>query len=314
MTKRQGREGMKQFAIAGFVEQLDITSVDDTLLWKACELAIYYETRSGFPLDPRKVNSDNLELLAQGILRPGESLSDFHAHKYTAYYWLLSRNARIGIYALTIFPNHIGSNYIHVASLYIFREYRGQGLGSKLLNRTYGWAIRNGFDGIRLSTEWVFQRLCHYYLKLGFWLHNWKRSLDFIWDRELSYFSYNGDSHSACLKIRRKNTWNNLYLAVREGEYIRIVFNPDKLADLKERESKEGLTTLSLILALNGLPLHQNAEEAHGTNIGDAGRPACFARRLQIFEAWEQKHGMNVSTPKIPGLAYPPWDVLQKVE
>jgi len=67
------------------------------------------------------------------------------------------------------------------------------------------------------------------------------------------------------------------------------------------------------VLALRGWPLLRSDEEWQAQlaqGFSDSGGPEGLAFRIQRYEAWANKHGWRVDTPRIPGLDYPTWDDL----
>jgi len=69
--------------------------------------------------------------------------------------------------------------------------------------------------------------------------------------------------------------------------------------------------TLALWLAVQGWPLIRNERAwADRRCWMDSGMPEGLAHKIQLWEAYAHHHGLPVRTPRIPGLAYPTWSVL----
>jgi hypothetical protein len=71
-------------------------------------------------------------------------------------------------------------------------------------------------------------------------------------------------------------------------------------------------TTLALALAMAGWPLVRSRAHWDQGYFADAGPPEALAYKIAIWEACDRKHGFTVETPRIPNLAYPSWDDLEK--
>lgn len=55
--------------------------------------------------------------------------------------------------------------YAHIGVLYIKEEYRGQGYGSKLIEKAEEWAERQGCNYMTVSAEWKNQKARNFYQK-----------------------------------------------------------------------------------------------------------------------------------------------------
>jgi hypothetical protein len=167
--------------------------------------------------------------------------------------------------------------------------------------------------GLKLDTNWTWQRTVRFYVRAGMWVYMWKRDLTFVSDAETPLPRIEIGEREASLSVARPKGEVVLARARRHGDVLEL----DQPARKLERDRGIGeaywlsTSTLSLSLALAGWPLVRSAEEWQRSCYADAGPPEALARKIGIWEAWDRHHGWRVETPRIPGIAYPTWVELE---
>jgi GNAT superfamily N-acetyltransferase len=275
--------------------------------WLDCDLASLAENRLGDSTDPRKLDAARrADWRARATDDPPVLPS---ARSFERCYWLLEGGEPAGTIALA--TSTLGGRLVHLSSLYVFPTYRGRGVGSRSLRRLQQ-ALAQHDLGLRLDTNWCWQRTVRFYVGIGMWVHMWKRDLTFRWDPGTPSPRIQVDPHLATLSVaighrdialarahRRDHT-----LSLDETAEARALSDDEQMGEASFHAS----STLSLCLALHGWPLIQSEEAWQRDHFADAGAPESLAYRITIWEAWNRKHGWIVDTPRIPGLEYPSWD------
>lgn len=283
-------------------------------LWARCELAIFAEHRLATVIDPCTLTDGAFAKLCRRALAHNETLSDLARHTFFQPFWIQADGRMAGMVAFTLVPN-TPRPFVQVWDFYLLPAARGQGLGRTVLDTVFATAVANGFDGFRLSTEWIYQKAVRYYLRRGLWLTGWKRHLDFARYAGLPDFCCEFTNQVARFAILSKDCNGLLYSARRDGPFLKLSTAPlaQRLDTTRPILLSYALCTFSLGLALNGWPLVRSAEAWDNRfGCGDGGMPEGLAYKIELFEAWAKEQGFLVLTPRIPGLAYRDWQTLMK--
>jgi hypothetical protein len=137
----------------------------------------------------------------------------------------------------------------------------------------------------------------------------WKRELDLRLDPcEPPPVIHVADNH-ASLSVLLNGCSVTLVEAERDADRLVRFESRDDLVDPVAKElAWDAPSTLALALALRGWPLVRSSDAWERSYFADAAAPESLAYKITLWEAWARKHGWRVSTPLIPGLAYPTWD------
>jgi GNAT superfamily N-acetyltransferase len=274
--------------------------------WLDCDLASLAENRLGDRTDPRSLDkARRADWKARATQERPWSLRD--RSNYERCYWILEDGKRAGTIALAL--SSLGNNSLRVASFYVLPTYRGAGVGRRALGRVQGALARHDL-GLRLETNWCWQRAVRFYLTSGLWIYMWKRDLTFFWDPETPAPQIEVGEDTATLSVPLGQGSLVLARAARRGDALDLEEPPPDLARHKDIGGAywHATSTLSLALAQHGWPLIRSQEEWKRSYYADAGPPEALAYKITIWEAWAAKRGWAVQTPRIPGLHYPSWD------
>ncbi len=141
------------------------------------ELASLAEHRLGDRTDPRGIDEARR---ADWLARATPEDTKFvlpKDHRYQTCFWLLVDDKRAGTIA---FSEPMGHTMARCHSFYLLPEFRGRGMGSRIMLRVLRALVGNDFR-LRLDTDWTWQRTVRFYRRLNFWVYHWKRNLDLIW-------------------------------------------------------------------------------------------------------------------------------------
>ena len=149
------------------------------------------------------------------------------------------------------------------------------------------------------------------YLRMGMWVHMWKRELALRWDGSLppARFEFEGDRSALWVELDGDRV--TLERARRDGDRLVLEEHPPSDHPRIEALRWDSPSTFALGLALEGWPLIRSPQQWDRCHYADAGPPEALASRIVQWEAWNHKHGWVVDTPRIPGLEYPTWDELE---
>src|SRR6185369_8319358 len=95
-------------------------------------------------------------------------------HDIEACYWLLDGGVTVGTIALA--RTLLGSTLMRVSSLYVLPEHRGRSIARTTLMRLRDAFGKHGL-GLKLTTNWTWQRPLGLYVRMGMWVHGWKRDV-----------------------------------------------------------------------------------------------------------------------------------------
>jgi len=277
--------------------------------WLDCDLASFAENRLGELLDPRALNeARRADWQARATEERPWSLRA--RSDYERCYWILEDGKQAGTIALAI--SSLGSKSLRISSFYVLPPYRGRGVGTRAMGRVED-ALRQHDLGLRLETNWCWQRAVRFYLASGMWLYMWKRDLSFCWNPWTPAPQIEVGDDTASLSVPAGQGNVVLARAHRRGDTLNLEAPPRHLSkDNRLGEASwHATSTLSLAIALHGWPLVRSQEAWEKNYYADAGPPESLAYKITIWEAWAQKHGWAVETPRIPGLHYPSWAALE---
>ncbi|MBI2898235.1 MAG: GNAT family N-acetyltransferase [Deltaproteobacteria bacterium] len=288
----------------GAMEPVRRSRVDQSL-WVACDHASCAENRLGDTTDPRA--ADETLLARWRAEAADEPLPPPVKRIYERCFWILDRGERCGTVALA--RSTLGGDLVRLASLYVFPTERGRGLGRAILGRIRAALARHGL-GIRLETNWTWQKVARWYLRVGLWLGHWKRSLNYRWYPDVPAPIIAVGDREATFSVEHDGRPIVLVRARRDGD--RLILDdtapPEPFAELRW----DALTTLSLALAFRGWPLIRSKEQWDKSYWADACAPEALAYQISVWEAWAHKRGWLVDTPRVPGLEYPSWETFQE--
>lgn len=283
---------------------------DEQRLFVDFEITSLAEHRLGDNTDPRGIDK---ERRADWLARAASDDSVFPLPRKTEWYrkcfWLLNEGKRIGTIAFSEPMGSFGPAMARCSSFYLLPEFRGRGLGSRIMLRVLKALVTHDFC-LRLDTDWTWQRTVKFYRRLNFWVYHWKRSLDLIWGLHLPIPRVEVGLTEASLSVRRGDSEVTLVRAHRKGDTLELERGPSELG--KDDEIGEAYfcatPTLALELAMHGWPLVRSAEQWEENYYADSGPPEALAYKITIWEAYARSKGWIVDTPRIAGLEYPTWD------
>jgi len=90
-------------------------------------------------------------------------------------FWVVTDGATV-VGTVAVIPHY--SEACELRRFYVRKSYRGKGLGSRLINTVYGWALSNGYRRIVLWSDVLFEPAHQLYLKHGFTASEKTRSTD----------------------------------------------------------------------------------------------------------------------------------------
>lgn len=289
------------------VQVVDPNCAAEVTAWKSCDLASMIEGCFHLRIDPSSLDEAAyagwLERLAESYEPPDPSID----RAFLRYLWLLDDGEPAGTLALP--HSAFGRLDLPLWSLYVHPSRRRRGIASRTLRAAHEAARAASMRGIRVDTHWAWQRSVRFYLAQGMWVVSWKRAIGFSWlDDHPPYEIEEQDDHVA-LVVKVGGVRMRWLSASRDGD--RLVLEQDE--GLSARfGAVHAHSTMAVVLATRGFPLVRSKawwEKRHGS--ADIGHVEGFASKIQVFEALAHYWGWDVSTPRIPGLAYPPLGELE---
>jgi GNAT superfamily N-acetyltransferase len=292
---------------------VDAVAAAERRLWRACELCSFLEYRLDNAPDPRSLSDQAMSDWARRGLGRGERIGDPTDLLDYLPYWVIVDGRLLGTVALSIRDPGWGQPNLWIASLYLFRDARGTGHGARVTAALEGVARRLGLGGLRLETDWLWQRAVRFYLRQGFWVANWKHGLSLVrYFDDPPYRLHIEQARIAFLLGDAAND-NALITARRQGDAL--VWEEQALAEPASEGHKEPRAwvapTFALWLAVSGWPLIRGpADWERRHHWSDLGMPEGLAYKITVFEGYARHRGFRVDTPRIPGLDYPSWEEL----
>jgi GNAT superfamily N-acetyltransferase len=275
----------------------------DERLWMDCELASLAEHRLGDTTDPRSLDDTRRRAWEdRGTDEPPTSPSK-RENWGDRCFWLLETGKPVGTIALA--SSTLGNGLLRASSLYVFREHRGRGVGTRALEAVAVSLGNNGL-GMCLDTSWTWNNTAEWYLRRGMWVRSWKRELRLCQSAEMPAPVFAFEANRATLSARVDGQLLELAVATRDADTLTSFTG---VAQGERASSVEWLadSTLSLAMALRSWPLVRPGKSAERW-CGDAGPPEALAHRIVAWEAWARKRGWQSTAPSIPGLRYADWD------
>jgi len=314
MTRRRFREGEldtaavhRELVATGLLESLEMGGADE-LLWGDCDLASLAENRLADCTDPRELTAARRNEWRRAATT--EEPWPPSARRYENCYWLVDGSERVGTVALS--NSLLGSTLMGLSSLYVFPTHRARGCASRALTQLRAALGLHGL-GIKLETNWSWQAAVKFYLRLGLWVHMWKRDLMFRWDPDDPPPIIELGSDALTLSVDVGESRVELARAEREGTQLVLKERdcPHDASDPITELAWHAPSTMSLWLALHGWPLIRSTEAWEKYHYADGGAPEALASKIVLWEAWDRAHGWQVETPRIPGLEYSTWAELE---
>jgi hypothetical protein len=213
--------------------------------------------------------------------------------------------ARVG--TLAIDSMFLPRSPVRVSSLYVLPEFRGRGTAARALHATYHAVVAAGADGIRLDTSWCWQAAVRFYLRLGFWLRNWKHSLLFVRSTHLGSYRVDIEGAHARFSLQLNETWTPWIEADNRATSLgwKEIATSSLADDSVPPVHYFATSTFALHLAVHGWPLIRSpALWERRYDWCDSGMPEGLACKIAVFEAVARDRGYDVRTPRIPGLDY----------
>jgi hypothetical protein len=288
------------------LEPLRLGSTDERA-WLDCELASYAENRLGDATSPSALTPERREHWSARAITEPLWLLDHRVH-YEQLYWLRSRGQRVGTLALSAGLGHGRS--IRASSLYVFPEHRRQGTAGTVLRELRDGLCRDGLV-LHFDAYWTWQTAARMYLRMGAWVHMWKRELSLRLDGSVPAPIVDFDGDRATMHIELDGARMTLQRAQRHGNRLVLEDLPPSEHPDAEALRWDAQSTFALALALRGWPLVRSQDDWDRSRHADAGPPEALAYRIIQWEAWTRAHEWAVDTPRIPGLHYPAWHELQ---
>jgi GNAT superfamily N-acetyltransferase len=274
----------------------------ETRLWLDCELASLVENRFFVPLDPLGLTPAT-RALWEPRATSDEPLSSPHGHDwYRRVYWMRDGGERAGTFALA--TGYMGPRLVTVSSLYTFPSHRRRGVAARALRRAQTAVVAHGGAGLRVPTYWTWQPAVRFYLGLGMWVLHWKDSPVFFWRDGVPPHRIEIGADTARFGVEEDGRVSPLIAASRAGD--RLAWQEAPHPDARGYHARQ---TFAMALATHGFPLIRSADAWEARHrSAEGGEPEGLACRIEAWEAWEQRSGYEVRTPRIPGLAYRAWD------
>jgi ribosomal protein S18 acetylase RimI-like enzyme len=271
----------------------------DHRAWLDRELASMCEGYLGIRLDPRDLDWLRRRPAIQrlGKLWGGDGEDTDPRESFGTRYWITRVGERVG----TIAVQPAFGAFLPLASLYVDPGARGAGIAGEALAIAQEAAVLAGRDGISLETHWTWGPAVRLYLRLGFQVRHWKRSLYLVRAPELGRLELEIAGETA----RLLGEGRTLITARREGDRLGWEESPELPV--------AAVPTFALMLAARGFPLIRSIEAwRRSREEFDVGGPEALARRIVIWEALARRDGHAVDAPRIPGITYRTWDELRR--
>jgi len=280
----------------------------DRRLWQNHDLASLVENRLAVCLDPATLSEADRERWSTRVILASEGFGTVDSRYHKAF-WIVDAERRVG--TLAVATSTLGGSTLRLSSLYVVCPERRRGHARRALRSAYRAVCEAGLAGIRLSTEWSWQRAVRLYLGVGMWVWGWKRSIDFVWSEDLPPWRLDISGDHARFEVLTADVWRPLIEARRLGDRLDWVERTSSEPPDESEPPHLANGTCALALAVRGFPLitsdHEwRAQLARG--FSDCGGPEGLAFKIRRFEAWDRAHGWQTPAPRIPGLDYPDWD------
>jgi ribosomal protein S18 acetylase RimI-like enzyme len=278
---------------------------DEVERWLSWELASLVEGHFHRIIDVSTARTAVLRQWQDRLADSGDRLRDPRSDEFRRVYWLLLDSARVG--TLGIASMRLGRSDVRISSLYVRPEFRGRGIAARALDEAFHAVVAAGTDGLSLETSWCWQPAVRFYLRLGFWVRNWKHALVFVRSRQLCPYHVNFDGRTATFSVNWTDTWIPLIEGDNGGSslgWTELAAYP-ALSESSDALHYRAPTTFALHLAVRGWPLLRSSDLwERRYDWSDLGMPEGLAYRIALFESIARECGYDVRTPRIPGLDY----------
>jgi GNAT superfamily N-acetyltransferase len=279
-----------------------VVSGDEEQAWTDCELASFAEHHLGDRTCPRNLDPSRRDTWQSRATEEPRSLPSRRG--FERCYWILDQGRPVGTVALA--SSRLGGVSVRLSSLYVYPASRGRGVGRRAVEWIRDELHAQGM-ALRLGTSWTWQGAVRLYLRMGLTVHGWKRELDFRSCPGETAPEIVFNVGEAMVAAREPGDRQLVVEGRRDGDrlVLRGAVGPDGPI------AWDVLSTLAVRLALEGWPLIRSREHWERSRGSDLGHPEALAYRITTWEAWARKHGWRVDTPRIPGLEYPSWEMLE---
>jgi GNAT superfamily N-acetyltransferase len=297
-------EAHQQLVTQGVIEPL---AADDREVrrWLSCELASLIEGHFHRIVDIAACGAAARQEWEARVTESAHGLRDPRFCEFRRVYWLLLDGERVG--TVGIDSIRLGRSELGISSLYVRPDRRARGIAARALEAIYHAAVSAGADGIRLDTSWCWQPAVRFYLRLGFWVRNWKHALVFVRSTQLCPYQVQMEGTRATFSVQLTESWTPLLEADNRGASLGWTELPT-YASLDESwfaMRHVAPATFALHLAVRGWPLIRSAGQwEQRYHWSDTGMPEGLAFKIALFEEIARERGYDVRTPRIPGLDY----------
>jgi ribosomal protein S18 acetylase RimI-like enzyme len=289
----------RQLIAQAVIEPLS-TDDGDSKDWNLRELASLVEGHFNVQLDVARLSDMERLAYERRSTYNGEPLASPN-DGYRRPFWLLDDGQRVGTIAIATMIS--GLDLISISSLYIDPAARRRKIANRALEAVYRAAIENGAGGIRLDSNWTWQPSVRFYARIGMWVWMWKHNLVFTWQPGLPAYRVEIEETEARFLIRQGDRWHTAVTARNLGD--RLGWEQGDLENQPIEMVHCVPGTFALHLALAGWPLIRSEETwERRYDWSDAGEPEGLAYKIEIFEAVAREDGLEVRSPRIPGIQY----------
>ncbi len=202
--------------------------------------------------------------------------------------WLIEGGQRVGTIGLRVWP--ISGPWVFVQSLYVPPVHRGRGTTTRALRALADAALAAGLQGVRLSTEWTWQKSLRFYLDRNFQVRMWKHDIGLLFDPRWPRWRVAFDGDTAQFVVEGRS--DPVFTARRRGDVL--LMDSDRTKDDWEAQSL-ALGTFATELALHGWPLVRSVQRwKERWRWSDAGEPEGLAYKILVFEDAARRRGFVV--------------------
>lgn len=273
--------------------------IADAPLFGLFDLSSLVATRGGTDVDPEQLMNPALQTHWRKRVAQG-SWIDAPFELGRRPYWIVQAGKPIGTIAFMVKPYH-PKQTIEISSVYVRREYRRQGWGSRILDLVTAAAFEVGVGCVVLETEWSAQNALRLYCSQGMWLRMWKDGIQLHIDRDQPRWHMELHGQEARFLVDKRVVG----IARDRGRLLEW-----RLDETLEPELAFSLEmTAALQLALMRWPIIRTEELwqqqlRHG--CGDCGSFESFALRMREFESEIRLLGWSLPADSNPSFeAFP---------
>ncbi|MEU8887925.1 GNAT family N-acetyltransferase [Streptomyces sp. NPDC048442] len=290
----------KAHELLACVPGLRVVAAEESVRFRGFELVSLLELREGEVLEAGTLGARG-EARARERLGVrewgGDRWEEFHRG-----YWITGPDGSpIGTLTVDTMPR--GGNMLGLGSLYVRPGMRGRGIAGAVLDAVYAAVCAAGLNGIRLSTDWLWQAPVRYYLARRMRVAMWKHDLVFERSRHRAPYEVRSTAGEFTYFVRRDGRLRPVLRAGRDGGLLVLDELPGALrTDVDERRARWDLMdevgTLALHLAVAGHPLVRGAEEWEAAwEHSDFGAPEGLAYKIFHWEQYARRKGYAMRGP-----------------